>query len=400
MRKDGTRERAGSWWALGFGSLALILMLWIRIGNLRSPRHAFPTGDLGSFWASGFAARHGLNPYAVYPKTWQFRAFAGAGPEVRDVNLNPPSSLPFFSLWSRLSLLHAAQTWAALSAVLLIVATAYLVHRYKPDGKQVLWLLLGGATLDTLRVMQVYTLLLPLVVIAVALLESDEDRWAGVAIGCLIAFKPNFAIWPILLALNGKQRVVLPAIGAASSLSLLPALLYGTHIYRQWAQAVALDNHWIFPAEVSLNGYFRRIGAAPVGITLAITGLLGIVAITMLGRPTNGETNRLALCGSILLSPMAWMHYILIAAPSLIANRWRRTETLAACLLAVPPIFVQPATHASKLVIAASGAMYSGAIVLLLWNAAKQPALEILRSRSRTPVPDPELRLAVLRRSR
>src|SRR6202012_1072028 len=150
---------------------------------------------------SGWAVRHNLNPYLEYPPlTWKPHAFGKNGPPVLDLNLNPPSMLPLFSLWSRVPPLTGALTLTVISTLLFIGATGILIHRYRPQRRQVWWLLTCSATILTLSLQQIYALLLVLCVAAWLLLESERDIAAGVLLGVLVAIKPNLAVWPLFLA--------------------------------------------------------------------------------------------------------------------------------------------------------------------------------------------------------
>jgi hypothetical protein len=47
----------------------------------------------------------------------------------------------------------------------------------------------------------------------------------------------------------------------------------------------------------------------------------------------------IAICAGIICSPLAWNFYVLFAAPFFVAKRWRKLETLAAILIAMPILF-------------------------------------------------------------
>ena len=75
---------------------------------------------------------------------------------------------------------------------------------------------------DTLFLGQIY---LPLVLAGVAawlLLERGAGLWAGLLIGIVVAMKPNFLVWPVLLLLSGHYRSAVAAFVIASAISLIP----------------------------------------------------------------------------------------------------------------------------------------------------------------------------------
>jgi hypothetical protein len=122
-----------------------------------------------SYWVSGRAAAHGLNPYAVYPETYlsPYIDASGAKAWVADVNLNPPLTLLPLQLLSRLPLHAFAAAWLSISLALLFATVALLV-RSTPfiHSLQVVWLLLAGPVINALFCGQIYLLLLALSALA------------------------------------------------------------------------------------------------------------------------------------------------------------------------------------------------------------------------------------------
>jgi hypothetical protein len=47
----------------------------------------------------------------------------------------------------------------------------------------------------------------------------------------------------------------------------------------------------------------------------------------------------IAVCAGILCAPLAWHHYVLIAAPFYASRRWGLRETVAGALTALPNLF-------------------------------------------------------------
>src|SRR6185437_8218786 len=246
----------GSW------ALAAALLIWLLSIQLRNRAHpkfdgtlpVQPYGVIGTFWASGWAARHGLNSYVEYPPlTWSPHAFGKSGPVVLDLNLNPPSMLPVFSLLSRISVRTVSFTWAAISTFMFIGIAALLIRRYRPERKQVWWFLTCSATILTLGLQQIYAALLALTLAIWFLLDSDHEIAAGILLGIFTAIKPNIAIWPLFLALSGRFKLILPTCLTAVTVSVIPIFLYGTAVYPEWWQATAIDSHSIFPVDVSIT---------------------------------------------------------------------------------------------------------------------------------------------------
>jgi hypothetical protein len=373
---------AAPWGSFLLASALLIWLLFHHWSHMTHPKpDDQPTGVVGTFWASGWAVRHSLNPYVEYPPlTWKPHAFGKTGPSVLDLNLNPPSMLPLFSLWSRVPPLTAALTWAVISTLLFIGVTGVLIHRYRPQRKQVWWLLTCSAAILTLNLQQIYAILLVLCVAAWFLLESDHDVAAGILLGVLTAIKPNLALWPLFLALSGRLKPILPACIATALLSVIPIFLYGPAVYSEWLRATGIDSHSIFPIDVSIAGNFTRLGSRPAGLAIGFVLLVLLAYLIRVGKPTLYETTGIAVFASILCSPLGWLEFILLAAPVLFAKRWTPTIAFAALLLWINPAFIDPKPYASHWSAFFRGLIYFIPMCMLLAEYCRPP-LRTLASR-------------------
>jgi len=340
-----------------------------------------PFGVMGTFWASGWAVRHGENPYVEYPPlTWKPGAFGKDGAPVLDLNLNPPSMLPVFSLLSRIPLRTATNAWTVTSTVLFIGIAAVLIRRYRPERKPVWWFLTCSATIMTLGLQQIYAALLAIILAAWFLLESDHDIAAGILLGVLTAIKPNLGVWPLFLALSGRLKLILPAGATAAVLSIIPVFLYGTAVYPEWWRATGIDSHSIFPADISIAGTFTRLGTRPVGLAIALVLLILLALLVRAGKPPLYETTGIALCTSILCSPLGWLEYILFLAPILFAKRWTLPIAISAWLLWINPAFIDPQPYASHWSAFFRGLIYFVPMCILLFEYSR-PALRALMAR-------------------
>ena len=266
---------------------------------------ARPSGELrdfGSFMASGQAGAAGENPYGIHPLTFHVVL---PGFDVWNPNLNPPVSVPFFALLWRLGPEHAFVLWWGVSLLCFVAAVALLVRRYGPGRLWLLalWAMALAGMWDTLALGQIY---LPLVLAAVGawlLLERGRYVAAGVLIGVVIAVKPNFAVWPVLLMLAGHARAPLTAALTAIGLWVIPVILYGTRVYAQWLHLIASDTGRAgFLTNASLPGLAQRLDAGPIGLVLSATllGLLGAWAVR--SKPTALRASALGLLGGIAAS--------------------------------------------------------------------------------------------------
>ena len=257
-QSDATHDQAASEpeegrlgiWLTFAGASVVLLIAAILYMPLFNPQAQYGYKVFGSFWASGWAAAHHLNPYAIYPLTWIFHLPGHPGTVV-DLNLSPPALLPLFEAMAWLSPAVAAKVWTLLSVALFISSGALLVWTYQGtlQHRQILWFLLGRAMFNTLWLGQDYSLMIALAVAAWVLLERNREIAAGLVLGLLWGFaaKPNYALWALLLPFCGRWRASAVAAGVAAALCALPLALYGPGIYGEWMRAVAGDPHWFFP---------------------------------------------------------------------------------------------------------------------------------------------------------
>lgn len=322
------------WWT--FAGAAAILTI-MAVSYLPGLNTAGPYGlkVYGSFWASGWAARQHLNPYGTYPLTW---VFPFQSHTVVDLNLSPPAMLPLFEGLTLLAPNVGVKVWTLLSLLLFVGSAALLTREYEGhiQHRQILWLVLGRATLNTLWLGQDYSLFVALAVATWVLLERNRELPAGVALGVLIAFKPNYVLWVVLLALIGRWRSSAMAVAVGGALSALPLVLYGRGIYGEWMRAVRSDPHWFFPNEVSISGFARHLGIPLAGTILSVLLVLAACAVVLWKRPSLRDSSGLALSVGMLASPIAWFHYALLMAGPLFRERWGIGLTVALAFLVLP----------------------------------------------------------------
>ncbi len=322
--------------------------------------------DFGSFVASGRAAREGLNPYGIYPLTLHV-SFPGF--EAWNPNLNPPVSALLFQLFDLADPHVSFRIWWAISVLCYAATVLLLLRRYgRPDWWALLpWAFALAGFWDTLVLGQIY---LPLVLAGSAawlLLERGEGRWAGLLIGVVVAMKPNFLVWPVLLFLSGHRLPALVSIATAGAVSAVPLVVMGPEVYRQWFELIASDRERaFFLTNASLVGLTARMGLPSLGLWLGLALLGGSALWGLRARPTALQASALALLLALLASPIAWIHYTLFLLPVLF-SRWRMTGIrLVALLLIVPVPFILDRFGQPAWVQVTSGSLYNWALVLCL----------------------------------
>lgn len=301
---------------------------------------ALPTGELrdyGSFVASGRAAARGQNPYGIHPLTYHvvLPAF-----EVWNPNLNPPVSVPVFTLFDRVDPQQGFRRWWIVSLLSYAAAVLLLTRRYGAGRSWLLplWAMALAGVWDTLALGQIY---LPLVLAATGswlLLERGRALAAGLLLGVVVAVKPNFAVWPLLLLVAGHWRPALAAAAAAAAISTVPLLIHGTAIYRQWIELVLSDSgRAAFLTNASLPGLAQRVGSSgSTALLLSAAVLVALAAWAMRRRPSPLWASAFGIVGGIVASPIAWVHYTLFLLPVFFWLHMSGPLLVSAALLVVP----------------------------------------------------------------
>lgn len=349
--------------------------------------------DFGSFMGSGRAVREGLDPYGVYPGlTFRLQL---AEFESWNHNLNPPVSLLLFEPLSRLEPVAAFRLWWAVTVASYAAIVWLLVARYAPRAPLLPALACFAAAgfWDTLILGQIYVPLALCAVSAWLLLERGRPLAAGLLIGVVVAVKPNFLVWPGLLFLAGHWRAAFACGASATALTLLPALIWGTEVYRLWLALIAGNaDRLVFLTNASLPGLFQRFGLDMAGLAAAVALLAGLAWWARRTRPDPLRASAFGLLAALLASPLAWIHYTLFLLPLFFrmrpgdpAGRWALAGAVALLIVPVPVLLgrfmAAPAWQQATL-----GSIYAWALLLLfaaLWLERRRPE----GGRSYVPVP-------------
>ncbi|WP_108396210.1 glycosyltransferase family 87 protein [Devosia submarina] len=346
------------------------------------PRVAPPHGlwDFGAFLASGRAAAEGLNPYGIYPPLTPHVVFPGF--EAWNPNLNPPISAILFQAFDWAPEDLSFRVWSWISIALYAATIALMVWRYA-QGPAAAVLIIWAAALagfwDTLYLGQIY---IPLVLAAVGawlFLERGQALWAGVLIGLVIAMKPNFLVWPVLLFLAGYRKPSLVSIAVAGVISAIPLVFFGPEIYRQWLELVISDGERaMFLTNASISGFTARAGISGLGLVLSAAMLLALAAWALWKRPDIMRVSSFALLGAVMASPLGWIHYTLFLLPVIVSN-WRAWPMwLVAAMLCIPIPMIINQFGAPASVQITTGSAYGWALVLCLLTLLvfKRPSVE------------------------
>jgi hypothetical protein len=335
---------------------------------------ALPSGELrdfGSFVASADAAARGANPYGTHALTFHVVL---PGFDVWNPNLNPPVSVLLFRPFLASPPQQAFRWWWTVSFICYLATIALLAHRYRSSRTALLslWALALAGFWDTLVLGQIY---IPLVLMATAgwlLLERGHQSAAGVLIGIVVAVKPNFAAWPLVLLVAGHVRAPLIALATAGAMSGLPILTNGPGIYTQWMDAILRDgNRPGFLTNVSIPGLAHRAGYPAAGTSVAVAMLCATIVWAWREKPGLCRASAMGLLAGIVASPIAWVHYTLFLLPMFFAARFAPLLTAAAVLLVVPVPTVLRFLDAPTWQQLTVGSSYNWAVLLCLAAVAR-----------------------------
>jgi hypothetical protein len=328
------------------------------------PRHD-NLGDFGSFYESGRAALQGTNPYDIYPLTY----FAAAGPAGAAINLNAPFSVVLFEILPIWSPYVAARIFNIAAVVAYIGAIALLLACF-PDARQpwrLIWALGLSSFWGTLALGQIYTFLALATALAWVLLRKDRKTLAGVVIGFIVAIKPNFLLWPVMLVIAGNRRVASTALAASLIFCLIPLVQMGPQVYVEWVQAALATGPNGTATNGALTGLAARLGIGGLGIPLSAVLVVGVAIWMYARKPSAIQSSAVALSTTLLSSPLAWTGYAILLLPVFFSRRWDIAMMCAAGLLLIPVGSVLlPLSESSQLALIIVGSAYTWAWLFLL----------------------------------
>jgi len=357
---------------LSLGLLFFILVILINLLPFYDGKNDLM--DFGSFYASGLKLSQNDNPYDANSDYILEILFPKVGAGGKMVNLNPPISLLFFRPLTQADPYRAMVVWQVISATLYIISVLLLTKTYQDrlSPAKFAWVFMLAGVWHTIVLGQIYVVLLLLTVLAWIFLRQEKTIYAGVALGLLVAIKPNFAIWPLFLLVAGYTIPVLASAITAALVSLIPVFVYGTTVYAQWMEASALrPETLIMPGNNSILGLFARFDSVPLGIAISVLVVLVLLVCARLRKPKSMEPveyiSALGVIASLLASPIAWTGYTMLLLPIFFSlKRWSYPVIFSAIVLAIPFQVVLQLFQTSFAALVIFGWLYGWAILLLL----------------------------------
>lgn len=264
-----------------------------------------------------------------------------------------------------------------ITSVLLFFAAIFILQRTYPlygfqASLRLAWAFGLAGLWHTFQLGQIYTLALLLTVITWALVRQNRPIAAGIFLGILIAMKPNFVFWALLLWIAGNWRIFLSAGITAAGISAIPLATHGLVIYRQWLEATSIftPDLLLFPGNNSLQGLTARFGSSDTGVILSIALAILISFYVYKTKPVAEKVNALGIISSLFISPIAWTGYTLLTLPIFFERKqWGWPLWVAAGVFSVPFILPLSLFTASFFNFVLLGWFYGwGLLVLLAWS--------------------------------
>jgi hypothetical protein len=331
--------------------------------------------DFGSFIAAGKEAAVGKNPYtADSPLVYRVES-DDTDQSVPSPNLNPPLSILFFIPLSKLDPARAVSGWRIATAILFGAGIFTLAGFYPTslNPVRILWALSLTGFWQILALGQIYAPLLLLAIGTYILTARGYPKLAGFALGVLVAIKPNFVFWVLLLGAAGHLTTAITAVIVICALSILPILIFGLELYRQWL--IALSNYpsigLLIAGNTSFQSLTARFGSALTGTIISVLFVVlfvgGSLYFAYFRKLPVNKLNALGILGSLLISPFSWVGYTILTLPIFFSrSRWSWQYKLSAALLSFPYVLILFFFQKSLLHSVLFGWLYGWGLVLIV----------------------------------
>jgi hypothetical protein len=327
--------------------------------------------DFGSFIAAGREAASGNNPYTEDSLLVYLLESESSDRPLPSPNLNPPLSILFFMPLSNLDPIPAVSGWRIATAILfgLGILSLAIFYPMSRNPMRIAWALSLAGFWHMIALGQIYAPLLILAIGVWIFTERGDHKLAGLALGAIIAIKPNFAFWLVLLGAAGYTTAALTAAIVTLALSILPALILGVEVYKQWL--IALLNYPSLGLSIAGNTSFQsltaRFGSTSLGTFISLLFIGGSLYLIHQHKFSLNKINTLGLVGSLLISPFSWVGYTIMTLPIFFSRpKWSWPFLLSAVLLSFPYILILYFFQKSFFNLVLFGWLYGWGLLLIL----------------------------------
>lgn len=362
--------------AVAFGALILALGIYARSGfgalaGISSDSMVVHM-DFDVFWHSAKALLDGGNLY-----------YDTGGP---DSSANPP----FWTLLiSPLGFLEALTAYRLFVVITVLTSVGYLAWMAGELRMRAGWAIVGAGMLlfsspllGTLALGQMYPLVALGLVAAWVADRRGKLMVSGVALGLVVAVKPQLApviLWPLV---RRRWRTLVATLASGFAATLAAIVVAGPGALLDWLKYVGIrrpdgywDNNTLPGAAVRLfeeNDFVEPIATLPWMLPVAYVLGAGIVILTAITARRGSEAGLWALvAASLLASPIAWHNYLVLLGPGillLLARGWVAPALLLLALQSITPDWSLPWRYGDTAV-AALALTLSLYILIVHWLA-------------------------------
>jgi len=293
--------------------------------------------DFSVFYASAVAMRHGMNPYLVDLRQFGDPLHLEIWPLIHTTST--PTFLLFFMPLAYVSERTAYWIWFLLTIVALAVAIALMIGGTESGLPTPLkWVLLDAVVLysplnDHLAFAQVQILILLMLVLVMRWLAAGREISAGLVLSLAIMLRAFPLVLALYLIITRRWRALLSMTIGLVVIGAITVGGVGWHIVRSFIDGAALtmSHHPVsLPINVAIGTFITRLfwylfgPALSSGLESARKVTVILVELVMLGfslratlRTTLGRDSSLRAYGlwvvvSVMLSPIAWIHYMVL----------------------------------------------------------------------------------------
>jgi alpha-1,2-mannosyltransferase len=255
--------------------------------------------DFGIFRMAALAVVHGRSPYAT-PSAAAFAHF--------DKFVYPPIAALVFAPFAALPAGPARVLMFVVGLAAILGALRLLeVRDWRCYGVAVV----SAPAINTLALGALTSLLL----LGTALVWRHRNRAAVAAVAAAFTAVVKLFLWPLAVWLVATRRWRAAAVCAGVAVLLL---LVGWAVIdfagmRSYPTVVHLLEKVEAPASYSVIALFGLGGGAATAVTVVLS-LAAVVAIWFAARGSEGERRALAVAvvASLVVTPLVWMHYLLL----------------------------------------------------------------------------------------
>jgi len=303
--------------------------------------------DLGKFYYDAQAFVEGGPMYGLSPAT---NVQLSETTSKQFLNLNPPHMHLIMLPLAFLDPPDVLGVWllSGLACLAVVVWKALRATGTIPSTRLLLWsglALASSAAFGSILVTGQITMhLLPL--ITWAWIAARRQRWnqAAVALGLCISIKPFLLVFLPWLAIRGRVSAACLSLLAVALCFAVGVAVFGVDNHSAWLAALSAIDWHDMPLNASLLGFLERAlrdtfyfeplidaPTLPRALWLAGFTLIGLASLSTALLDRSSEATDRAFCilllASLLMCPLGWMYYLLLALPPAIGLlRCRNSE--------------------------------------------------------------------------